>query len=336
MATLGGGGTVTLMDVAKRMEPNGGIATDIVELLNQTNEVLTDMTWSEGNLPTGHRVTVRTGLPTATWRLLNNGVSPSKSLTAQLDEQCGMLEAWSEVDADLAQLNGNTAAFRLSEGRAFVEAMNEAFVLAMFYGNSGINPEQFTGLSPRYNSKSATNGASNIIDCSGTGSVNASVWLIGWSDQSIYGIYPKGSQAGLLHEDLGRQVIETTAAVAGNRMMGYRDRWQWKCGIVLKDWRYVVRLCNIDTTNLTTELSNTDLVKNMIKAIHRMPFIRMVRPVFYMNRTVFEWLDIQRWNDVKSGGQLKYEQVDGILQYTFRGIPVRIVDQLLNTEARIV
>ena len=57
-------------------------ATAIIELLSQTNEILDDMLVVEGNLPTGHQTTIRTGLPQATWRLLNQGVQPGKSTTA--------------------------------------------------------------------------------------------------------------------------------------------------------------------------------------------------------------------------------------------------------------
>src|ERR1700728_5349537 len=120
MATQGNT-VLTVIDWAKRLDPDGAIP-DIVELLQLTNEILLDMLWMEGNLPTGHRSTVRTGLPTAAWRLLNNGVTPSKSRTAQIDEAVGILEAWSEVDCELAELNGNEAAFRLSEAQAFIEA----------------------------------------------------------------------------------------------------------------------------------------------------------------------------------------------------------------------
>ena len=52
MSTIGT--KLNLVDVASRLEPNGGIAT-IAEILNEKNEVLDDMIWTEGNLPTGHR-----------------------------------------------------------------------------------------------------------------------------------------------------------------------------------------------------------------------------------------------------------------------------------------
>ena len=157
---------LTLADWAKRLDPSGRTST-VVELLSQTNEMLDDMLFAEGNLPTGHRTTIRTGLPNVAWRLLNQGVQPSKSTTAQIDEACGMLEAWSEVDRDLAMLNGNTAEFRLSEAQAFIEAMNQEMMQTVIYGNSGTAPEEFTGLAARYSSLSAANG-SNIVSGGGS------------------------------------------------------------------------------------------------------------------------------------------------------------------------
>jgi hypothetical protein len=324
---------LTLADFAKRLDPQGKVPM-IVELLAQTNAILDDMLWKEGNLPTGERTTMRTGLPTVAWRLLNQGVQPSKSTTAQVDEACGMLEAYSEVDKDLALLNGNTAAFRLSEAQAFVEAMNQEFASTLIYGNSGIAPEEFTGLAVRYSSLSAAN-AQNIIDCGGDSTDNSSIWLVCWGANTVHGIFPKGSTAGLMHEDLGLVTVETTAGVAGTRMRAYLDHWQWKCGIALKDWRYAVRACNIDISSLVAKSSAADLFDKMIKMTHRVPNLNFGRPVFYMNRTVFQELDIQRRDDVISGGGLSYSNAEGMMKYSFRGIPVKIVDALHELEARV-
>lgn len=323
----------TMADIAKRMDPDGKIAA-VVELLSQTNEMLDDMLWVEGNLPTGHRTTIRTGLPTVAWRLLNQGVQPSKSTTAQVDEGCGILEAWSEVDVELAKLNGNTAAFRLSEGMAFIEAMNQEMQQTVIYGNSGLASEEFNGLAVRYSSLSATSGQ-NIISGSGAGSDNSSIWLVSWGAQTVHGIYPKGSQAGLSHSDHGEVTVETTAGVAGTRMRAFQDQWTWKCGVALRDWRHVVRMPNIDISNLVAKSSAADLIELMIKAIHRLPN-RMGKPVFYMNRTCFQMLDIQRRDDIIAGGGLVYNEVDGKIVPSFRGIPIKIVDALTETEAAVV
>lgn len=333
MATLAAN-VLTLADWAKRLDPDGKTSS-VVELLSQTNEVLQDMLWKEGNLPTGERTTVRTGLPAAAWRLINQGVQPTKSTTAQVDEACGMLEAWSEVDVDLAKLNGNTAEFRMSEAQSFIESMNQEFASTLFYGNSDTAPEEFTGLAARYSAISGATNAQNIVDAGGTGSDNSSIWLMVWGSNTVHGIFPKGSMAGLQHKDYGEVTVETTAGVAGTRMRALQEQFQWKCGIALKDWRYVSRICNIDISNLVAKSSAADLFDVMIKASHRVLNLKAGKAVYYMNRSVAQMLDIQSRDDVQSGGQLKFENVGGVPMYSFRGIPVRICDSLVETESRV-
>ena len=334
MATQGTN-VLTIADWAKRLDPNDKVAR-IVELLSQSNPILDDMLFMEGNLPTGHRTTVRTGLPTVAWRLLNQGVQPSKSTTAQVDEACGMLEAWSEVDKDLAMLNGNEAAFRLSEAGAFIEAMNQEMASTLFYGNSSVDPEEFTGLSIRYSSTTAANGQNVVLGGSASGQTdNSSIWLILWGANTVHGIFPKGSKVGLDHKDLGEGVIETTAGIAGSRMLGYRDRFQWKCGVALRDWRYAVRIPNIDISLLVSETGAADVSKLMIKAMHRIPNLQFGKAAFYMNRSIIQMLDIQRRDGVIAGGGIDYATIDGKMVPTFRGIPIRTTDALLENESRV-
>jgi hypothetical protein len=324
---------VTLLDYAKRLGPDHKIAA-VIELLGQTNEVLDDMLWVEGNLVTGHRITQRTALPGATWRKLNEGVAPTKSRTQQIDEATGMLETYGEVDKDIAELNGNTAAFRLSEAQAHIEAMNQEFVGTLFNGNQTADPEEFTGFAPRYNSLSGEI-AENVLDGGGSGSDNSSIYLIGWAEDKICGIYPKGSMAGLQHKDLGIQVVQGATGVGGSKLQAYLDHWQWKAGLAVKDWRYAVRIANLDISNLVAKTSAADLIELMIKATHRIPNLSAVKPAFYMNRTTFQMLDIQRRDDVQSGGGLMYDVVDGKRIPMFRGIPVKLADQLTEAESAV-
>ena len=325
---------LTLVDWAKRLDPKGQVPV-IVELLNQTNQILEDMRWAEGNLPTGHRITVRTGLPAVAWRLLNQGGVPSKSRTAQSDEQVGMLEAGSEVDVDLLLLNGNSKAFRMSEAMAFLEAMNQEMAATLFYGNGGIDPEEFTGLAPRFSDLGAGN-AQNIIDAGGTGADNTSLWLVVWGANTVMGIFPKGSIAGLMHNDYGEVTVETTAGIGGSRMRAMQERFQWKAGLAVKDWRYIVRICNIDVSDLVANSgSEANLLEEMAKAVHRIPTLGLGVPAFYVNRTVAEFLDIQTLSKVSTGGGVTFENVQGRKIMFFRGIPIRTCDALLETEARV-
>lgn len=325
---------LTLADWAKRLDPDGKVPA-VAELLSQSNEILEDAVFMEGNLPTGHRVIIRTGLPTAYWRSINQGVPPSKSTTVQVDESCGMLEAYAKVDKDLAELNGNTGAFRMSEDSAFLEAMNQAQAQTLLYGNPGTDPRQYLGLAPRFGAISGAGNATNIISAGGAASNNTSIWLVVWGENTVFCTFPKGSKAGLLHDDQG---VLTVYDSNQNPYQAYQTHYQWKNGLVVKDWRYVVRICNINTANLVAESAAADLIKLMSRALDRIPNFSMGRAAFYMNRTVFSMLRIQAMN--KSQNAMATQQ--GLNQFgtpqswtTFEGVPLRRVDQLLNTEATV-
>lgn len=321
----------TLADIATRLDPNGQVAS-VVELLNQTNPILDDMPFVEGNLPTGHKTTIRSGLPTGTWRKLNYGVQPEKSRTVQVVDTCGMLETYAEVDKSLVKLNGNEAAFRLSEDRAFIEGMNQTMAQTLFYGDASVDPEKFTGLSARYNDATNPENKVNILSGSGAGSSNTSVWLVVWGQNTVHGIYPKGSKAGLSVEDLGQV---TLLDANGGRYEGYRTHYKWDIGLTLRDWRYVVRIANIDVTALTKDgKTGADLIDLLSQAVEIPTNLGMGRPVFYANRKITSFLRRQIANKV-AASTLTMDQVAGKRVLSFDGIPFRRTDALLNTEAQV-
>jgi len=331
MSTLGAKNP-TLSDLAKVTDPDGSIA-DVVEILNETNEILMDMTWIEGNLTTGHRTSIRAGLPTPTWRKLYGGVQPTKSRNVQVTDNCGMLEDYSEVDKALVDMAGNPAAFRLQEDRAHIEGMNQAVADTLFYGDEALYPERFTGLAARYSSLSAAN-AENIIDALGSGSDNASIWLVCWGPRTVHGIIPKGSKAGLTQRDLGEVTIEDVDG-AGGRMQAYRTHYRWDVGLSVRDWRYIVRICNIDRSELLiTAASGADLNDLMHRAMTQLPDMTSGRCAWYMDRSILSMLRRQSANAVKNS-TLTTQNVGGTWQTEWGGVPIRRVDALKTNEARV-
>lgn len=339
---------ITLADWASRMDDKNKTAT-IVEMLSQTNEILDDMLFVEGNLPTGHKTTVRTGIPQGTWRLLNYGVPAVKSTTAQIVDTCGNLEAFSKIDKDIADLNGNTASFRASESMAVVEGLGQQVAQTIFYGNTAVNPERFMGLAPRFNTvnTATAQSANNVIDAGGTGSDNTSIYIVTWGPNTVHGIFPQGKQTGLQHRDMGEwPVLDAN----GNTYMAYQDHYKWEIGLTVRDWRYVVRIANIDVSDLATG-SAANLINALVRGMARLPTIQasagavqssdgngisgmMGRTVIYCNRTVRTYLDLQAMN--KTNVLLQLSEADGRPRSAFRGIPIRTVDAILNTEARVV
>jgi hypothetical protein len=340
-----------LVDWARRADPDGSIAI-VAELLSQCNEVMKDMIWQEGNLPLGHKVTVRSGLPQGTWRSANTGVAASKSMTSQFQFSIGQLQAYSVVDKTLANLNGNVAKFRYSEDMAHIEGLSQQVASALFYSNEATNPTQFTGLGPIYNTvnTSTAKNAANVLDAGGTVSANLSIWLVGWGDNTTFGIFPKGSQAGLIYEDKGD--IAPQYDSNGNRFEAYTSLFQFNIGLCVKDWRYNVRIANVDTT--TAGLQGTtppDLFQLMSRAVVRLPTasrrlsgitesdapddpVPGIMPAWYVNRTGREFMDIQAIRDRNVLLSSKDYAGDPIV--VFRDAPIRVVDALTNSETRVV
>jgi hypothetical protein len=318
------------MDLAQVLGPDDKVAS-IIELMNATNEVLEDFVMIEGNLLTGHQTTVRTGIPAPTWRKLYGGVQPTKSTSAKIQDSCGMLENYAEVDKALADLNGNTAAFRLSENRPILEGFNQEIASSLFYANEDTEPEAFTGLAPRFNSLSAQN-AQNIVNAGGAGADNTSIWLVVWGENTVHGIYPKGSKAGFHMEDKGQVTIENVDG-QGGRMEAYRTHYRWDVGLTVRDWRYIVRIANISNAGLTKDASTgADLTDLMGQALELVQSLSLGRPAFYCNRTIKSFLRRQMVNKVKNS-TLQMEELAGKHVMTFDGVPVRRTDAIVNNEA---
>lgn len=334
-----GGTVLTFADWAKRKDPNGKTAK-IIELTAQRNEFFMDAMVKEANDGTTNLTTVRTGIPSAAWRMLNAGVPNVKTTTAQVRDGCGMLEAYSEVDCQLARMSGDERAFRLSEAGGILEGMAQQIAQTFFYGNTNINPERFLGLAPRFATvnTATADSAANVVDGGGTGSTNCSAWFVSWGENTCHMIYPKGSEAGISHSDLGE---DTLVNGDGTRYQIFRDHFKYHVGLTVRDWRFMTRVANLETNGGTaigaSDVTMKAFIFALMDAMERQ-FKQSgegTRTCLYMNRYARSVLRKAIHNQV-TNGTLTWQMVGGQEVMSFMGLPVRLVDQLVNTEARVV
>ena len=339
----------TLLDVANLQDPDGSTAS-VVEILSQQNEMLQDIVMLPSNEPNSHRHVIRTGLPTGAWRGYNAGVQPSKSSTASVRSTIGNYEMYSEIDRDLANLNGNSAEWRLQEETPFIEQMSQQIQKQFIFGDETNSGEEygFTGIYKHYNEVDGATVASgdNVIDVGGnedTGTApagNQSILLMCWDPMCSFGIFPRGTQAGLQVEDKGEVTIEDVdgSSGTGGRMEAYRTHYKWQTGLVIRDWRYNVRIANIDYSNLighnsTGEALRKRVIDSMFEAINLLPSMKG-RVAFYMSRDVRTSLFRGLSEGVKES-TLTVEQLGGQMTHMFHGIPIRRVDAMSALESDI-
>jgi hypothetical protein len=327
-----GNSYLTLADLRKQQNRDDEIA-DIIEIMAQQNDMLADAPTVECNEGNTHLTTIRAGLPTPTWRKLYQGVQPTKGTTTQVKDATGYMEDWSEIDAKLVEKAKNPAKFRMNEAKAHIMGIGLELAATVMYGDTAANPERFTGLTARYNDLNADNG-NQIIDAGGTGSDNTSIWFVTWGEQATHLLYPEGSQLGLKREDKGMSTKEVTD---GSLYDVYREKFCMDAGLSVRDWRQNVRIANIDVSDLTKNAATgADLIDLMVTALYRLDNPNMAggNLVIYTSRTIAMFLHKQAMN--KTNVQLTLEEFAGRKIPAFAGIPIKRMDAILETEARVV
>ena len=324
---------VDLIDLYKKTDKQGDLV-QVIEMLSEENPILEDAIAVECNSGTTHLHTVRTGLPSVSWGKLYKGIPNDKSKTAQVEDTTGFVEGLSTVDTRLLELAGDKAgAIRLQEASSYIEAMTQEVATKMFYGNTADDPEEFMGLAPRFNDSTAANGK-QIIKAGGSGSVNTSIWMLAWGDNQCQLLYPEGTMAGVKREDMGKQRI---LDAAGRAYYAMEEKFSWHVGLAVKDWRYVTRIANIDTTAIAA--GSVKLYDFLRKAYYQMQSRRVPggKLAIYCNRDVLEALDALATNAGASDSfiRLKPMEIEGKEVMTYRGIPIRETDAIINTEETV-
>lgn len=333
---------MTLQDWTKLRAPRGGVA-HVSNVLTQRLDVIDQMLWMEGNLDTGHRTTVTTGLPDVYWRSYNLGIPSSKMTTAQVDESCAKMESHSEVDRELADLGGNAGQVRALRANHFIESMGQKYLETLFYGNAAVG-DGFTGLAPRYSTTAAGNGG-NVLKGGGTTGSQTSLWLLCLSPETIFGIFPRGMQAGLVTRDLDVQLIRRIDANQVERTFeAYVEIFKWDVGLVVADWRYAVRICNLDVAQLQGlsgavggPTVTTNVLHSALKAIDILPSQNMGKCMFIGNRLVKNAITRIGAEKSSAAGAVTFQAAANQFgnqraQMAIQGIPFYVCDKLLNTE----
>ena len=332
MATLGNS-FVDLIDVYKQQDGRGQFVP-IIEMLMEMNPMTDDAIAVECNKGTTHLHTVRSGLPDVTWGKLYQGIPNSKGKTSQVEDTTGFVEGLSTIDKRLLALSTNEGAVRLSEAKAYLEAMSNEVATKLIYGNSASDPEEFMGFAPRFNDLSAANG-NQIIDGGGTGSDNTSIWFVTWGDNQCNMLFPKGTKAGVEREDMGEQRVLDGS---GSAYYAKEEKFTWHVGLAVRDWRYVSRIANVDVSLM--QAGSVALYDFMRKAYYKLQNRRVAggKICIYCNRDVLESLDALATNAGASDNfvRLKPMEIEGKEVMTYRGIPIRETDAIINTEARVV
>lgn len=328
------GHSLSLRDIVshsidRRYEP-------IVEFLNRENPILQDIRLVEANKGLYHNVIVRTSLPEGTFRAMYQGVPTEKATVTQIQEKTTMLESFAKIDTRMLDLTKDRGNILLSQSKAFIEGMGQHQARTIFYGNPSVNPNEYLGLANRYN-QIGTNRmlrSYNVIDAGGTGANLTSIWLIGWAEDRLCGIYPAGSQAGLRHDDLG---VSLALDSNGNEYTASTQHYMWDMGLAVSDWRWCVRIANVDIDALaqagTPGYTGPDIGLTMWDAIGKIPNRSASGMFFYCPSKV--WVAIHKLAMRTNNVNLTLMQWNGQELPSINQAPFRVCDAISEHEQHV-
>jgi hypothetical protein len=336
MATANGNSNVySLKDILAAKDPNGQLAK-VAEILQQSNTMVEDMPMMEGLLEVGDQITVRSQLGSPGWKRFNEYASPSVAKTNQVTELTGHIEDWSQIDCDLVDKSADPAGFMLRDARPKMMAMGQEVVSTAIYGNASVDPKTFTGFMPRLSTLNTTymSGDPVVLNAGGTtAGAQASILLIGWGEDLIHGIYPKGSTGGLKFDNKGK----VTSEQDGKFLDVYRSKFSQDIGLAVRDYRYMVRIANIDVASLSTIGTSAETAANLytmlLDALSYIPHPEQSNLVIYAPRIVWSAMSRQA---AKSGNAPANTSIkDRGLIFDIFGVPFKRQDAMLETESVI-
>jgi len=245
-----------------------------------------------------------------------------------------LFETMSKIDEELLRLAGaNAAAVRQRKDARFIEAMSQAVADELIYGSIGDDKLGFNGLMTLFNSLTVyPNGDSswyyNVIDGGGSSSCT-SIWIIEWGADKVHLIYPKGTQAGIEINDLGKQLV--SGYTGSTQYVAYVTQFKWRCGLYVGDERCVQRISSLATSGTSNIFDDDDL----ITMINRLPGMgEDPMTTIYCNRTIRTQMDI-RLKDKNNVNYYADKDAFGKPVLYFRGIPVHVCDAILNSESAL-
>lgn len=315
---------VTLADVINETTPSGGIA-DIVEIFNQNNEFLPDAPMVQSNDMHSHISYIRSRMPNVHGgRLINRGADTTTAASTPKRESIAILERWIPIDERVVEDSPDQQKTRSNQTKPVLEKMMQELTRQMIYGSQAVDQSELDGFFTRFNDL----GMDNVATAGGSG--GSSLLLIEWGEDKTYMVYPRGAKdAGIEFDDKSKIPWRDPD---GKPYDAYVSKVLALFGLSVDDPRTVQRIANFTAGGSTTNLLSAGGHHDLIRAKNRLPSAGR-NAVIYVNREMKSQFDI--WAVDKSNGFYMMQNITGQPLAYFQEMPIRMVEQMLQTESEV-
>lgn len=315
---------------------------DVAEVMRKAVPIIDDIPYMEMNKGVKHVVALRSDLPDVYYRKANQAIPASKTTIEEREFVSCHFESKSVIDEAVASYGGQerVKANRWNQAEGHIQANAHELANLIVYGSTELNKSP--GIMDVLSTLNPSEPTSKqIVDAGGVGSDNASILFVSWGKKKVYGVFEKGTSAGLKRIDRspGNTRVQITGPLIGGgtgTYWGFEEDFMVDHGLVVEDYRALARVANIDVSNLKLPADAADLLKFMTRALYRIPpMLRQEKGKVYLNSTLMSFLDEQALAKVGAGGGLTFQNYQGEPVLMFRGWQIREMDIMLNTEAQV-
>ena len=253
----------TLIDVLNLYAPNQS-QLSVAEILMKECPVIKDMVWQEANDVTQHVDAYRKSLPKSTREKFNQGITGEFGEEEQVTFGIQKRGNMPSIDSRLIAIASNPAEFIRIKVAGAIQGMTQEVETDLFYGSQAANTCDYDGIAQYTN---AVDGE-RVIDAGGDDESEnlTSAYVVAWDlAAGAYGIYPRGSKAGIQYEDKGKHLEMLSD---GSRIENNVYYVSVAMGLATRDVRAFARLANIDVENIA---ANTFDEAKMIMLLDNMP-----------------------------------------------------------------
>lgn len=307
----------------------------VIDLLQKDIPLFANTPSMPANDGMTHKTALLTSLPTASTKVINQGVGVSKPTLKEAQFDVCQFQTRVKFDADIENVGVLTKKFKMANAAAATEAIGQEAEKTLFYGDGAVG--SIYGIQHYYNNLAGAT-ARNIISCGGTtANKQTSIYLIGVGERAFHLIHAQNAPAGIVRQDLG---IQTETDSSGNQIDWKIEKWNLNLGSALIDWRTCGRLCNIDvsvaSSVLAEDASGAAKVVNAIATRANVLLNRLKgnygKLGFYCTPDVLSMLGNQAFN--KTNAALGFDvDAQGHRKVTLWGIPLYKSEMILETEA---
>lgn len=317
----------SLYDMVKNLDADGN-ALKTAEVLQKACPMLQDAPVVAANNIFTHKVSIRTALPKAEVKRLNQGVGGSFGSRDNREFGLKTYQGLPWIDKMEFRFAKDANEIRQSNMESILQGWGQSLESDFLYDSTANGSDNIDGIAQYCK----TLEGQRVVSAGGAGGHLTSVYVVAWdTNMGAFAIAPQNDTAGVRFTVLGDHIIPDPDDA--KKMLSVEQyEVEASLGFGIKDTRAIGRIANIDVTAVDKDTFNPEL---LMKVINQVPVALRKNIVIYVPKEIE--LAMQMAANSKTNASFVYGQKELFAEpvSTFNGYPIRVSDMISTAESQV-